>query len=148
MSFLAEISLNNTFHQAKPLVIKQFALIYELFSRNSAQRYFSSSEAARYQAICPHLRAFSAKYRSTITFHQAKPLAPSNLPSSPSIFSEIPLTDKLFIKQSRSLSSNSLSSPSIFREIPLSDTSHQAKPLAPSIFALISEHFQRNTAQR
>ena len=148
MSFLAEISLNNTFHQAKPLVIKQFALIYELFSRNSAQRYFSSSEAARYQAICPHLRAFSAKFRSTILFIKQSRSLSSNSLSSPSVFREIPLNDKLFIKQSRSLRAirPHLRAFSVKYRSTINFSS--SKAARSEQFALISEHFQRNSAHR
>ena len=46
-----------------------FTLIYEHFPRNTAQRlHFHQTEISHHQAISPHLRAFSAKNLSTISF--------------------------------------------------------------------------------
>ena len=136
----------------------KFALIYEHFPRNPAQqRRFHQAKLAHYQAnfpsfpsifrkiplnaavfiklnslnikqICPHIRAFSAKSRSTAPFsssqtrslsskftliyehfprnpaqqrrfHQAKPAHnQANLLSYTSIFREIPLNSAVYIK--------------------------------------------------
>ena len=203
-------STNSFSSTRKRSLSSKFPLIYEHFPRNTArQRRFHQPENARYQAnlssftsifreillnsavfikpktlvieqFCPHLRAFSAKYRSATSFSSNRkrssssnfPLIYEHFPRNPaqqrhfhqtesaryqaillsftSIFREIPLNDFIFIKPKSLIIKQICPHLRAFSAKYRSATSFSSsrKRSLSSNFALIYEHFPRNTAQR